>query len=146
MQNVFVYGSLLFSDIVSGLTGNSFTSEKAILPHFKRCRVKEADYPAIIENYVTNVQGKILFDVNDNALKQLAFFEGEDYEVREVTALCRGENVQVLLFCWIGPRNSLTNEDWNLELFKSESLEYYTEIIIPATVKEYNRSFLDPQN
>ena len=142
MQNVFVYGSLLFSDIVTRLTGTSFTSEEATLPHFKRCRVKEADYPAIIENNDTNVQGKILFDVNDIVLKQLEFFEGEDYEVRETTAFCKGEKVQALLFCWIGPHSSLTNEDWNLELFESESLEYYIEFIIPATVKEYNRIFL----
>jgi gamma-glutamylcyclotransferase (GGCT)/AIG2-like uncharacterized protein YtfP len=143
MQNVFVYGSLLFPEIVTGLTGISFSSEQATLPHFKRCGIKEADYPAIIENDGTNVQGKILFDVNEIALKQLAFFEGEDYEILKATAFCNGEKVQVLLFCWIGPHSSLTNEDWDAELFENESLEYYTEVIIPATVKEYNRIFSD---
>ena len=64
MQHVFVYGTLLFTGIVHGLTGRDFESEPATLVNYQRKLVSNRDYPAIVEAPGERVSGRLLLNVD----------------------------------------------------------------------------------
>ncbi len=60
MHNLFIYGSLLFGEIVEGLTGKTFNSERVTVHGFKRVSVMNADYPALIKDEKAEVESHLL--------------------------------------------------------------------------------------
>ena len=79
MQHVFVYGTLLFPEVVKGLTGYSFQTIEATLNGYHRCTVKNSDYPAIVKKPGSQVDGKILLNLDNRSYEILRFFEGDEY-------------------------------------------------------------------
>ncbi|NQU55294.1 MAG: gamma-glutamylcyclotransferase [Bacteroidetes bacterium] len=96
MQNLFVYGTLLSSGIIKKLTGKTFSSKKAILHNFKRYCVKACDYPTITPRIGEKTIGLILKDVSDSSLKIIDFFEGEEYERKQVKGLLMTKKLPLL--------------------------------------------------
>ncbi|WP_319591416.1 gamma-glutamylcyclotransferase family protein [uncultured Draconibacterium sp.] len=140
MTNVFVYGSLLFSEIADGLCGQTLTSEDATIRGFSRFALKEADYPAIVPYKNAEVTGKILLNLEDEAIKLLTFYEGDEYEIAPVKVKTNSGIKNAIAFVWIAGNEFLEDVDWDTEQFKSESLEFYRDEIIPATRKEFYRT------
>ena len=58
MQNLFVYGTLLSSEITEKLTGKTFKTAHAILKGYKMYCVNDCDYPAIIHGRRSRNKGK----------------------------------------------------------------------------------------
>lgn len=139
MQNLFVYGSLQFAKITKGLTGKSFKTARAILVGYKRYSVFDTDYPAIIKDESSEVSGKVLFDVDDESLHIISFFEGDEYEIAASFATVQNKKIPVLLFVWKGDKSILVADEWSKTMFKEESLTFYTKHIIPETVHSYNQ-------
>lgn len=71
MTKLFVYGTLLFPEILKNLTGKSFRSIPATLYKYKHCKVTETDYPAIIKNENAKTEGMLLFDVDEKSMKKI---------------------------------------------------------------------------
>jgi len=137
MINVFVYGSLLFPEIADGLCGQTVKSEAATLKGFARVAIKGADYPAIIPMKNSEVKGKVLLHLNEKAIGLLAFYEGNEYKIVPVEVETDSVIINAIAFVWKAGYEFLEDIDWNKAQFKSESLEFYRDEIIPATVKEY---------
>ena len=137
MKNLFVYGSLLFPEIVNELTGSNFQSKPAILKDYTRVLVHGADYPAIIKEKKTEVEGMILFNVDSAALNIISFYEGGDYDKVLVTVNENGYKIPALTFVWRSEIDYLSDESWSMEHFKKESLDYYLKEIVPLTLKTY---------
>lgn len=105
MQQVFVYGSLLFSEVTEALTGRVLRTKEGTLPNFKRLAVSGADYPAVIPCTGATVTGKVLEDVDDRSLEILRFYEGDEYECISAGIQVSNEKTKALVFVWKGETN-----------------------------------------
>ena len=137
MQHIFVYGSLLFPEIVEGLTGKSFETQKAVLKNFERHAVAGCDYPAILQKKNAEVKGVLLLNVDCKSLKILTFYEGDEYEQKTVEVESETKKINALVFVWKGENSVLLSEDWEEGKFKKESIKYYINKVVPETVKEF---------
>lgn len=141
MTNVFVYGSLLFPEIADGLCRCRVNTAAATLKGFARYALKGADYPAIIPHDGSKVTGKVLLNIDEKAIKLLQFYEGDEYEMRSVEVETESAKIKAIAFVWNAGNKFLENFDWSIDKFKTESLEFYRDKIIPATVNEFKKSF-----
>jgi len=141
MPHVFVYGTLLFPEILTGLTGRTFTEVAATLPGFRRMQVKFGDYPAIIKADETDVQGKLILDVDARSLELLRFYEGDDYDCIEAEVQLDDQKVRALVFVWKNDRKLIAEPDWNPDKFKNHFLKDYTRYVVPETVAEFTKLF-----
>lgn len=137
MMNVFVYGSLLFPEITKGLCGQKVKIEDAVLEGYKRYALKGADYPAIIPKKNSTVNGRVLLNLNEKTIELLAFYESDEYKISPVKVKTNSGILNAIVFVWIAGNEFFKDFDWNKEQFESESLEFYRDEIIPATLKEY---------
>ena len=133
MQHLFVYGSLLFPELVTALTGKSFGYMPAILNGFKRYRIKGCDYPAIVEESGAKVEGYLIENVDEKSLQILTFFEGEEYKKRQVVVSGSKERINTIIFVWVGKKELLEERDWDKFEFKQKSLKDYLEKVVPET-------------
>ncbi len=141
MPHVFVYGTLLFPEILHGLTGRTFNDAKATLQGYKRLRVKFGDYPAIVKAEEANISGKIILNVDSRSLEILRFYEGDDYECIEAAVELDNQKLTALVFIWNNDRDLLTESDWNPDNFKNNFLTDYIRYVVPETVAEFTKLF-----
>ena len=135
MQNIFVYGTLLSTEIITKLTGKTFKTTPAILSGFKKYCVKDCDYPAIIQMDDSNISGKVLENVDDESLKVISFYEGDEYVKQKVTVLLNNEYKEVIAFIWVKGKEFLENREWDLHCFQKNKLKYYVDVVIPETLE-----------
>ncbi|WP_167610364.1 gamma-glutamylcyclotransferase family protein [Maribellus sediminis] len=141
MQHVFVYGTLLFPEILEGLTGRTFSVQKAELYNFKRLRVAEGDYPAIIAAEGESVSGMLVLNVDARSMELLRFYEGEDYDCRKLEVKLKKQSVFAHVFTWNNDPGLLTESDWNLKNFEQHFLQDYIRYVVPETVAEFTKLF-----
>lgn len=79
MQNIFVYGTLMFDNVWERVVTRRYQKQAAILPGFKRLQVKGEKYPGLVRSFAGAVQGFIYFDVTARDVGLLDKFEGEYY-------------------------------------------------------------------
>ena len=139
MMNVFVYGSLLFPEIAHGLCGKKLKSEDATLSGYARFALKGADYPVIIKKDNSTVKGKVLLNLNENAIYLLTFYEGDEYGMAPVKVETDSGIINAVAFVWMAGNELLEDFDWSKEQFEAESLEFYRHEIVPATLKAYKQ-------
>ena len=141
MPHVFVYGTLLFPEILEGLTGRSFSMQQAELLNFKRLRVAQGDYPAIIAAEGESVSGKLVLNVDARSMEMLRFYEGDDYDCRKLEVKLKTQTVAAQVFAWNKEPDLLTVPDWNLKNFEQYFLQDYIRYVVPETVAEFTRLF-----
>ncbi len=141
MKHVFVYGTLLFSEILEGLTGDTSETREAKLSDYRRCSVKGADYPAIISQKGAFTEGKIVLNVDDYSFEMLRFFEGKEYLCIEVQVEAESENFNAWVFVWNDSVERLNDTDWDMSSFKRDTLSDYVQFVVPETHKEFKRLF-----
>jgi len=127
MQNLFIYGTLQFPSIPKKITGKTFSLKPVVLNDFKRFRVKNAEYPAIIPCQGSKISGYIAENVDDISLKAIDFFEGDEYEKKEVTITVNERDILALTYVWIAGSENLDDDDWDMNYFEIKYLKYYTE-------------------
>lgn len=142
MKNIFVYGTLLFPEILERLTGKTFKSKEGYLNDFKRYEIFDDNiprkYPAIIESKGEKVEGKIVFDLDQESLNILNYFEDEKYEPKILKAYSHsGEEYQVLVYVWKDEFKDMLKGDWDIDYFKDNYLSIYLNEIIPRVLGEY---------
>lgn len=142
MQNIFVYGTLQSPEIVKKLTGKSFKITPAVLPGYKLCCIKNCDYPAVIQHNDMETNGFVLENVDDLSIDIISYYEGDEYEKRQVTVNMNGKSKDVLTFVWVNENVFLENKDWNLQNFKRTRLDYYLNEVIPKTLYGFNSRFV----
>jgi len=82
-HTAFFYGTLMAPQVLSRVTGHStstITIRPAILPDYRRHRVREADYPAILPQAGSSVRGTLVGGLSDSDLHRLDVFEGTEYK------------------------------------------------------------------
>ena len=137
MEQIFVYGTLLYPEIVGKLTGKKLKTHHAILFGFKRFTVVGCDYPAIIETKNSKVEGLLIENVDSKSGQVLSFFEGVEYEKRKVIVQTKQHKVEASTYIWKGDFSLLKDIEWNIHDFKKNRLRYYLEDVIPQTLEEF---------
>ncbi len=125
MHKLFVYGTLQFPEILQKITGKLFVAKPASLNDFKRYKVKNAEYPAIVPKPGAITHGFILENVDEASLKAIDFFEGYSYKKIEVTVLVSTKKVTAYTYVWNSGENSLSEKDWDKKDFEKNYLKYY---------------------
>ena len=143
--NVFVYGTLLFSEVTDRLAIVSVDSsgkeiplrrKAASLRGFERFTVqpgRRGAYPAIVQGS-GSVEGLVLMDLSARSLHALDEFEGVDsglYSRETVTVrLDSGEEMRVFAYvCGQSIRKQLSGR-WSPKTFREEQLEWYLKYVV----------------
>jgi gamma-glutamylcyclotransferase (GGCT)/AIG2-like uncharacterized protein YtfP len=139
MKQLFVYGTLMFPEIREKLTGKTFKTSPALLSGYRRTKVKDADYPAIVKNPDAEVEGILLEDVDEQTIEILSFFEGDEYKTQYVEVFSGNRKIPALTFVWATREKLLPGEDWDITEFEAGSLNLYVKKIVPETVARFRQ-------
>lgn len=115
---VFVYGTLLVPDIMREVTGRQYAGESAVLPGYRRYRIRHRSYPGIIAEPGASVTGT-LFNMGPVALAAIDRYEDACYERRPVTVAVNGEPRQA--YAYVIPdsrRHLLEDKEWDLDFWR----------------------------
>lgn len=137
MQHIFVYGSLLFNPIVEALCGKTIESQEATLANYRRFAIQGTDYPAIISAADYKVKGKVLLNPDRKANDILNFYEGNEYHRQKVAIKTEAGLIEADAYIWNASIEALETCDWDENTFEKESLQYYLDEVIPATLTEF---------
>ncbi len=96
---LFVYGTLMWQEVLSSVIGRICPMEKALLKGFKRCRIKGQIYPGIKKDPDSTVRGQLIRGLNEKDLQRLDRFEGQEYKRIKVTVInSHGEKEEVFTY------------------------------------------------
>ncbi|WP_263081698.1 gamma-glutamylcyclotransferase [Endozoicomonas sp. Mp262] len=145
--NVFVYGSLLFDEIVVHLTGQSFHTEPALLINHARYAIHQKDRiakgPAIIYEAGKTVNGKLLIDITPEALAILDKYESGDadasgYERVTVSVILKnGSKKSAQTYRAIDTMRPFLYGSWSQHDFKENHLAWYLMTRIPTLKRQW---------
>ena len=106
------------------------TVRPALLPGYRRHRVRDADYPAVVPHAELaaddGVRGTVVTGLSDMDMMRLDRFEGSDYRRARVRARVvvegagAGDEVEVETFVWSSPREELEDGEWDFREFMRE--------------------------
>ena len=144
-HHVFVYGTLLYDEVVFGLTGAIIPSiVDAALPHYRRLKVhqpgRDAKGPAIVPSPGDCTHGRILLDVDDRCLRilDLLELEGGGYERVTVDAIASpSRTLGVQVYRATEAFRKHLSGDWSIDDFQREYLAYYLTDRIPTLVAKW---------
>jgi gamma-glutamylcyclotransferase (GGCT)/AIG2-like uncharacterized protein YtfP len=106
------------------VTGKTFTGQKAQLGGYQIRRVKGAEYPGIVVCEEESVSGLLYTQVDEQSLRVLDAFEGEEYERRQVVVRLHGDK-EVEAFAYVirpQHRGRLSHEPWTMDQFMQSEL------------------------
>jgi gamma-glutamylcyclotransferase (GGCT)/AIG2-like uncharacterized protein YtfP len=83
-MNLFTYGTLMWPEVMKAVSGRRPAGEDAVLAGYRRLRVKGEVYPVIVPSADDSVEGLLYRGLDEEALRRLDRFEGEEYERVEV--------------------------------------------------------------
>ena len=140
-KNFFVYGTLMFDEILKKLTWKLFKTKTAILNNYKRFSVKnrkKCNYPAILAYKNSKVIWKVLFDIDCETEKLFDFFEGGEYIKNQVYVEVNNQKQKAFVYVWNKSKNLLYNS-WNPKDFEKNCISYYRKVIIPNVLYEFKK-------
>lgn len=110
----------------------------AILHGYRRHRVKDADYPAILACDRASVRGTYVTGLTDADIWKLDIFEGDQYVRNDVKPRIlskagdetgegnvEGEEVDAETYVWIADPHELEDREWDFAVFQREKMRYW---------------------
>lgn len=128
-SHLFAYGSLAVPVVMQTVTGKTFRHEEARLHGFERFMLRGRVYPGIAESDRSSTEGRVYFDLDEDALARLDYFEAEDY-VRQTLYVEVAGSPLVSASVYVIPdplRDLMTEEVWDEAKFIAEDLERFLE-------------------
>ena len=138
-MHVFTYGSLMFDRVWRRVVGADNPKTDAYLCGFKRTRIKNEIFPALIPATGSDcVHGLVYMDVGDSELDMLDHFEGEYYQRRMIS--CRTiENKSLPAWVYVFRKlyaNRVIDQPWDPIWFANVGIHQF--------LAEYNGFHLKP--
>ena len=151
MTNLFVYGTLMYPEVVKALTGKKFdTVDATLYGHVVKEHIIELvdltqdpgefeldgakSYISISSKTGSSVKGKIMLNVDEISIDKIAFFEGKDFKFKTVFP----HSNQVIIaktFEWKYQTKFTAN--WSPEEFRKYDLEHYIKTVVIPSKQEY---------
>lgn len=94
MENLFAYGTLMCGDIGHDVAGCHFSHVPGTLKGYSRRRVKREQYPAIIADDESCVDGFVYKEVTEAVWQRLDRFEGQMYARQRV-------KIEIMAHTWM---------------------------------------------
>lgn len=119
MRHLFAYGTLICADIFEQVSGRRATGLSATLKGYSRRPVVGAEYPGVLPQAGSSVDGVVYRDLPAAAWRRLDRFEGEMYRRRVVgVRLASGEILPAEVYV-VRPayRHRLAASEWDLDGF-----------------------------
>jgi gamma-glutamylcyclotransferase (GGCT)/AIG2-like uncharacterized protein YtfP len=130
-MNLFVYGTLLFPEILKKVTGQAFRRSFAVLRGYAEFMVRGETFSGLIPFPDRSMEGVIYHDVDAAAFRRIDAFEGDLFVRKEVTVETEdGEWVEAEAYC-IRPRQRkrLTTRAWDEDVFRDKHLKRVLEAL-----------------
>ncbi|KOX16012.1 gamma-glutamylcyclotransferase family protein [Nocardiopsis sp. NRRL B-16309] len=121
-QPLFVYGTLLFPQILRALLGRVPDSAPAAAPGWRAAPLAAHPYPALVPASGT-ASGRLLSELTEAECRVIDTYEGDGYDVRRLS-LVGGE--EGWGFVADGPVDAAPG-DWDPDAFAAEHLDAYVE-------------------
>jgi gamma-glutamylcyclotransferase (GGCT)/AIG2-like uncharacterized protein YtfP len=121
-KNFFAYGTLMCDEIMAEVSGVYPRPLPATLSGYRRLRVKNEPYPAVVPNTDSRVDGIVYQNVPPSALDRLDRFEGEMYS-REIVQVRLRAGSAVLAATYVLRlkfRGFLDEAEWDFTAFLRE--------------------------
>ncbi|ANB11177.1 hypothetical protein AWJ20_3979 [Sugiyamaella lignohabitans] len=115
--------------VISGkleLDVKSLKVNPAKLENFKRHKVKDVDYPAVIRGDDKDlVLGTVVYNLSEEEIIKLDMFEGEEYErlVLDVLDIAESRQVKAGVYVWVDSQDRLLEEEWDFGYFVNHKME-----------------------
>ncbi len=140
--NVFVYGLLTFPDIVTAITGQTYQTLPAILPHHQRRGLSQspasAPIPVLIEAPKFDQEGMLLLAVDAEAMAKLDFFEELDsglYVKKTVRVQAAGQWYFAVCYAAGPALLPYVSGDWTPDRINAEQKAYFIQTVIPEMLR-----------
>lgn len=130
MHRLFVYGTLEFPQIVKKLLGTTLVGEYAELPGFERFLLVKRNYPGIISNPATRVDGVLYHGVTPQYFRLLDRYEDSFYERRRVVVET-SQRQSVNAWAYVVPlqhKCELSDKPWDRESFTNTHLKRFLNV------------------
>jgi len=135
---LFVYGTLMFDEILLALTGRTFPTRPATLQGFARHTIvrrgEPETYPAIRRRASANVRGRLLLGVDDASMRWIDCYENDppEYERVSVRLECDGgDPVQAATYVARPILHPFLTGEWYPDRFERDHLTEYVQELIP---------------
>jgi gamma-glutamylcyclotransferase (GGCT)/AIG2-like uncharacterized protein YtfP len=122
---LFVYGSLMFPEIIRSVIGRVPEGRPAIIQGYRRLVVAGESFPGMIKVGESDerVDGLVYVDITSEEWKRIIAFEDEFYGLKEVSVERLGENLSALAFVVPPAKKSLlAEEQWRPDYFREHHL------------------------
>ena len=121
--HLFVYGTLVLSEVMEAVTGERFASVSAVLQGYGSYLVIGKPYPALVPVDGERTSGRLYLDVPALAVRRLDRFEGELYERRSVRVECGSVRMVAEAFVLSAhARDRVGEERWDEQVFRRDHL------------------------
>ena len=133
MHRLFVYGTLEIPQVVKKVLGTTLVGEYAELPGFERFLLMNRNYPGIIRNPTTRVDGVLYHGVTPQYFKLLDRYEDKFYERSRVEVETSDSQI-VTAWAYVVPlryKRELSNKSWNREEFTRAQLKRFLNVRCP---------------
>ena len=127
MKNLFVYGSLINQEVLACLIEGPFRKIEATLDAYKRVKVNNATFPALIRDNKSRVEGLLIFGLTPGQIQTLDDFEGDYYKritVEVNTKDKQREQCETYLFR-DEYQHLLKDQEWDNRIFRENHLQAF---------------------
>ncbi|MDH5473777.1 MAG: gamma-glutamylcyclotransferase [Gammaproteobacteria bacterium] len=127
MNNIFVYGSLMFAPVWDRIIANHYQKCEAHLHGFKRLSIKNEVYPALVKAHEHSVSGVLIFDLRDSDLASLDQFEGDYYQRTPVQVEDKNGTLHLSDVYLFDQQYShlLLDSEWDLNKFSQTGIDEF---------------------
>jgi len=129
MPTLFIYGTLLFPELLQALLERIPERQPAVLPGYQRYRIYDGSrprpYPAIYPNAEGEVKGALLYGLQPAELALLDEYEEEDYLKQPCQAWVADQLVDAQVYVWRSEQRSKLRGEWEPEWFRAHHLGRY---------------------
>ena len=105
--------SAIWEELVTG----SYKTEQFSLSGYKRCALKEREYPGLIVKEGASTNGLIYFNVSNFDLVKLDVFEGQEYKRIEVETIYNNQAITLQTYLFVGEVEMILDDNWNFNHF-----------------------------
>ncbi|MDX1548434.1 MAG: gamma-glutamylcyclotransferase family protein [Rhodothermales bacterium] len=126
-MNLFVYGTLLFPEVMEAVTGRRLDAEDAVLTGYHRLAVRHRVYPGLTETPGATVAGRLYRGLTPALMSRLDRFEGPLYERRRLPVQRADLGFTEAFVYVVRPehRDALDDREWDPAHFAEHHLPAY---------------------
>lgn len=115
-MHLFGFGTLMDPEVRDLVVGRPVPPEAvapAVLPGYRRVRVPDETYPALVPDPAGEVQGQLFGPLTAVELERVQFFESFEYALTAIEVRCRGRPVPAMA-CLATEEVLIGAEPWDL--------------------------------